>query len=253
MTSEPDFDARRDRGQVPPPPAHPPSTAFTAGDGALLAGHDITGQVTGPSIGRDNRGTVAGRDINKTTKKGGPWWIGLVVLLMAGAGGGVYWATQGGGASVSRVGADPGEAGVRDTWAATSEAVRRGDGETLCALMTVDYRRKLEDTAPDKCAVAVGELFTSSESSTLNDAASGTLQNVTVQGDSAEVVEVWPGAAEPSYSYMERFGDRWRWTHRIFFAQFHPDVCPEVTWDNFSSRDPRCGQESLFPSDGARQ
>ncbi|MFB7931959.1 hypothetical protein ACFC4C_22965 [Streptomyces sp. NPDC056039] len=229
---------------------------FTAGDGAMLAGHDITNPVTGPSIGRDNWGTVAGRDINSTTnnttKKGGRWWIALVVLLLAGTGGGVYWATQGDGDSISAVGAQPGEAGVRDTWATTSEAVRKGDGETVCALMTVDYRKKLEDTAPDTCAKAVGELFASSKSSTLNDAASGSLQKVTVQGDWAEVVEVWPGAAEPSYRYMERFGDRWRWTHRVLFADFHPDECPEANWNNLGSQDPKCSQESLFPPDGSR-
>ncbi|MET9830044.1 hypothetical protein ABZ078_12130 [Streptomyces sp. NPDC006385] len=227
---------------------------FTAGDGAMLAGRDITNPVTGPSIGRDNRGTVAGRDINNTTKKGGSWWIGLAVLLLTGTGGSVYWATQGDGAgSVAEVGAQPGEAGVRDTWAATSEAVREGDGETVCALMTVDYRKKLEDTVPDTCAQAVGELFAGSESSTLNDAASGSLQEVTVRGDWAEVVGVWPGAAEPSYRYMERFGDRWRWTHRFRFAAFHPDECPELHWNNLGSQDPKCGQESLFPPDTGGQ
>ncbi|AJF68599.1 hypothetical protein [Streptomyces vietnamensis] len=176
-----------------------------------------------------------------------------MVLLLAGTGGGVYWATQGTGKSVRDVGAQPGEAGVRDTWTTTSEAVRRGDGETVCALMTVDYRKKLEDTAPDKCAKAVGELFASSESSTLDEAASGSLREVAVQGEWAEVVQVRPGDPEPSYSYMERFGDRWRWSHRVLFAEFHPEKCPQVTWNDSGSQDPRCRLESLFPPDASGQ
>ncbi|MFB7369338.1 hypothetical protein ACFC0D_05810 [Streptomyces sp. NPDC056222] len=254
MTAEPDSHASVDRmGAVPPPPAHPPSTAFTAGDGALLAGHDITDPVTGPSIGRDNWGTVVGRDINNTTKKGGRWWIALAAVLLTVTGGGVYWATQGAGDSVLDVGAQPGEPGVHDTWATTSEAVRKGDGETMCALMTPEYRKKLEDMVPDKCAKAVGELFAGSESSTLNDAASGSLREVTVQGEWAEVVQVRPGDAEPSYSYMERFGDRWRWSHRVLFAEFHPDECPGGGWSEGGSQDPKCGVESLFPSDASGQ
>jgi hypothetical protein len=80
---------------VPPPPPDPPSTTFTAGDGAMLAGRDITEPVT-VSVGGDNLGTVAGRDINRTTKIGGGWWIAIVALLLAGTGGGMYWATQNG-------------------------------------------------------------------------------------------------------------------------------------------------------------
>ncbi|MFF9915218.1 hypothetical protein [Streptomyces sp. NPDC013457] len=224
---------------------------FTAGDGALLAGRDITDLVTGPSIGRDNSGTVVGRDINNTTKKGGRWWIALAALLLVGTGGGVYWAAQGDGDSVLGVGARPGEAGVRDTWAATSEAVRKGDGETLCGLMTMEYRRKLEDTVPDTCVETAAEFFAGSESSTLDEAASGRLEKVTVLDGSAEVVEVRPGDTEPTYGYMERIGDRWRWSHRIFYAEFHPDECPAGHWSDPRSPNPRCTAETLFPADGS--
>ncbi|MEU5213246.1 hypothetical protein [Streptomyces sp. NPDC020742] len=260
MTQKPNFEAQPDQARpVPSPPAHPPSIMFTAGDGAMMAGRDITNPVSGPSIGGDNSGTVAGRDINTTThhttKKGGRghWWIAIVILLAAGTGGGVYWATQGDGDSVSEIGAQPGEAGVRDAWAATSEALRKGDGETLCALMTVDSRAKLEQSTPGTCAEAVDELFASSESSTLNDAGSGRLQKVTVRGRWAELAEAGQSAGEPSYSYMERFGDRWRWTHRVLFSEFHPDECPGVNSYNFASQDPRCSQTSILPSSTSGQ
>ncbi|MEU2023542.1 hypothetical protein ABZ565_15450 [Streptomyces sp. NPDC016469] len=207
-------------------------TVFTAGDGATMAGRDINSTT------------------HHTTKKGGrgAWWIVLGILVVAGTGAGAYWAARGDGVSVSRIGAQPGEAGVRETWAATTEAVRKRDAETVCALMTVEYRALLEKTTPGTCADAVGELFSSSESSTLNAAGSGSLQKVTVQGGWAEVAQAGPGSAEPSYSYMERFGDRWRWTHQVLFAEFHPDECPEANWNNVSSRDPRCSRTTLFPS-----
>ncbi|MEL5957435.1 hypothetical protein AADR41_22180 [Streptomyces sp. CLV115] len=94
MTSGKDSNVPPERDlPVPPPPPHPPSTTFSAGDGAMMAGQNITDPVTGPSIGRDNWGTVAGRDINRT-KIGGGWWIAIVAVLLTGTGGGLYWATQ---------------------------------------------------------------------------------------------------------------------------------------------------------------
>ncbi|MFG2293919.1 hypothetical protein [Streptomyces sp. NPDC048603] len=253
MTPEPDYPTPGNQKRpLPPPPNYPPATAFTAGDGAMMAGRDVRDTVTGPSIGGDNWGTVAGRDIDnsrRTTKIGGAWGVAIAILLLAGTGGGVYWATQ--GDSVSGIGARPGEDGVRDTWVATSEAVRKGDGETVCALMTPDYRARLEKEVPDTCAKAVGELFASSESASLDEAASGNLQKVSVQGEWAEVVEVWPDAPEPSYRYMERFGDRWRWTHRVLYAEFHPETCTESGRTGIGTADPRCRQDSLFPPESS--
>ncbi|MFE1957768.1 hypothetical protein [Streptomyces sp. NPDC059479] len=62
-----------------------------------MAGRDIKDPVTGPSIGRDNFGTVAGRDINnnhRTAKIGPGWWIAIIALLLAATGGSVYWAAE---------------------------------------------------------------------------------------------------------------------------------------------------------------
>ncbi|MEZ0161443.1 nuclear transport factor 2 family protein [Streptomyces althioticus] len=220
------------RPAFPPPPPYPPSAAFTAGDGAMMAGRDIRNS--------------AGRDINnvRRTKIGGGWGIALVALLLAGVGGGVYVATDG-DSGVSGVGAQEGEAGVRETWEATAAAVRAGDSASLCTLMTPDFRKEIENRASGDCVASIGELFASSDASR-QDAGAGQLESVTVRGRWAEVVEVWPESTEPSYRYMERFGDRWRWTHHFHFSAFHPDECPEFTWNNPSPSDRRCSQQTIF-------
>ncbi|MER6632323.1 hypothetical protein ABT301_29585 [Streptomyces sp. NPDC000987] len=169
----------------------------------------------------------------------------------------MYWVTEATSTSVSDVGSAEGEAGVRDTWKATATAIRLGDGKTICALMTPNLRKGLEDRASGTCAQSVGELFSSSDSSTLNKADSTRLEKVVVKGKWAEVVEAAPKSAEPSYSYMERFGDRWRWSQRFLYAGFHPDKCPEIDqynwYDEYNNGDPKCYQDSVFPSAASGQ
>ncbi|MEU2712303.1 hypothetical protein [Streptomyces sp. NPDC007205] len=111
--------------------------------------------------------------------------------------------------------------------------------------MTTDFRKELENRASGTCAQSVGELFNDSDSSTLNKVGSARLEKVVVKGQWAELVE-----AGSNYSYMERFGDRWRWSQHFLYADFHPDKCPETNPNNWYDvyTDPKCAQDSVFPS-----
>ncbi|MFF5538611.1 hypothetical protein ACFY71_40220 [Streptomyces cinerochromogenes] len=132
-------------------------------------------------------------------------------------------------------------------------AVRLHSGKTVCALMTPDFRKGLEDRTTGTCAQSVGELFGSTDASTFNKAGSIRLEKVVVKGQWAEVAESTPGSSEWSYSYMERFGDRWRWSRHFLYAEFHPDKCPGINpnnwYEQYTEGDPKCFQDSVFGSD----
>ncbi|MEU1691155.1 hypothetical protein ABZ590_06175 [Streptomyces hirsutus] len=216
--------------------AHAGSTAITAHRGSIAAGS--IGQLT---------------HTRKKTKIN--FWGIAAAVLFAGAGGTTYWVTEANSVSVSEVGAAEGEAGVRDTWQATAAAVQLRSGETVCSLMAPDFRRGLEDRATGTCAQSVGEVFGSTDTSTFEEAGSIRLEEVVVKGQWAEVVDSAPGSSGRKYSYMERLGDRWRWSQHFLYAEFHPDKCPEIEpnnwYEQYTEGDPKCLQDSVFRSDAS--
>ncbi|MEV5384399.1 hypothetical protein [Streptomyces sp. NPDC052721] len=142
---------------------------------------------------------------------------------------------------------------MRDTWQATAMAFRLRSGKSVCALMTPEFRKGLEDRATGTCAQSVGEVFGSTNDSTFKEAGSIRLAKVVVKGQWAELAESAPGSSEWSYSYMERFSDRWRWSQHFLYAEFHPDKCPEINthnwYEQYTEGDPKCFQDSVFGPD----
>ncbi|WP_416529650.1 hypothetical protein [Streptomyces coelicoflavus] len=221
------------------------------------AGHDSAPHAPpGNTAITANRGSIAAGSIGQLThirnkKTISFWGIAAAVLLAGGAA--TYGIIEAN--SASGVGAADGEAGVRDTWQATATAVQLRSGETVCALMTQEFRKGVEDRTTGTCAQSVGEVFGSTDASTFEEVRSNRLEEVVVKGQWAEVVESVSGTSEPSYRYMERISDRWRWSQHFLYAEFHPDKCPEIDHYNWYEQategDPKCFRESVFGSDAS--
>ncbi|AXQ58750.1 hypothetical protein ACFWG7_31035 [Streptomyces koyangensis] len=220
--------------------------------GGFSFGSHISGNNAQVAGGHIVSGHYANRDIKtKNIKKfGGMSWPPWVVLgvVLAGMGAGSYVLLQDSDASpsTSRVGADPGEGGVRETWATAQKAISQGDASTYCSLLTPTYEARFQETQNSDCKAAAQNLWDNSESASLAQVGSVTVKDVKIKGPLAEVAAASPEQSEPEYIYLERYGDRWRLTEKLAYATFHPEDCPELNWNTTSSdRDKRCDQASL--------
>lgn len=218
--------------------------------GGFSFGSNISGNNAQVVGGHIVSGHMAGRDVNqkniKKTKFGGmgwPAWVVVGVLLAGGVGAGLLF--RDGGTPISRIGADPGESGVRETWTASVKAIRHADASTYCSLLTPTYKALFQQKLNDDCEASARDQWKNTDSASFAEVDSVTVKDVKVKGPIAEVAVALPEQSEPDYFYLERYGDRWRLTEKLAYAVFHPEDCPELNWDNFSHRDPRCEAKSL--------
>ncbi|MEU9468521.1 hypothetical protein AB0D78_18035 [Streptomyces avermitilis] len=127
--------------------------------------------------------------------------------------------------SVASIGADPGEAGVRETWDAFADAVTRDDSSRACALMTPMLRTSAQERL-GSCASFISELRRSSNKPypADDDGRRLVLQSVHVEGREACLILVPQGKpTEPVPPWpLDRFGDRWRFTESD-----HSSTCSE--------------------------
>ncbi|MBO3676912.1 hypothetical protein [Streptomyces sp. NEAU-YJ-81] len=127
--------------------------------------------------------------------------------------------------SVASIGADPGEAGVRETWDAFADAVTRDDSSRACALMTPMLRNSGQERL-GRCESFISELRRSSNKPypADDDGRRLVLQSVHVEGSEACLILVPQGKpAEPAPPWsLDRFGDRWRFTESD-----HSSMCSE--------------------------
>ncbi|MFC8739213.1 hypothetical protein ACFT5D_05045 [Streptomyces sp. NPDC057144] len=138
-------------------------------------------------------------------------WVGGDSDTTPGAADGQGWGTPISARSVGSIGADPGEAGVRETWDAFGEALKDRDFARMCALYTPEAQQTLEE-ANGECEAYMETAAQSSNSDYLSDDGRRILvKDVQVQGKAAQVTLAPQGnLGDVSYLFMDRFVDRWR-------------------------------------------
>ncbi|MFE7357734.1 hypothetical protein ACFU8Q_32525 [Streptomyces sp. NPDC057543] len=115
--------------------------------------------------------------------------------------------------SVASIGAERGEAGVREVWDAMGDGLKRHDYKRMCALYTPEARTTLERENGD-CEAYMATAQQSMDTNYLSaDGQRILVRKVEVKGRKAALT-VAPSNKldEPDVFFMERFGDRWRIT-----------------------------------------